>query len=397
MEKVEYTTNRKNLKRLYLKMLSDYVRDYQNEWETLRNEMIANYQPLNICPPEIENVLTASFSLLNKIYTAYEESGLKDSQNSLVHEKLEALFHYEAKDGRQALQPQIALFFMNEKHGFKSKTCHYCGLAFVNAYGYKLVFKDPFDLVMHGDLDDYREFIMNSNGQQYADSTYMRVISKRHTFKNIRDFDNLAIWRHKQGTPFVSERIDNFNRNHFDLDHVLPKSVCPIVGLSLFNFVPSCQVCNEKLKGQRTLGSTEQIRKELSPTELNYSFQAKFILRNTTGGVDKLRYEDHPDDYVLEIKPEARANTREMINIFHLKTRYNFHKKEALRLMDLLHDYDDSHIQMIHNQLLAVDKNTPYTVEKMKSDIFRETSLKDREEVMARMKLDIIDNYRKKH
>jgi len=30
------------------------------------------------------------------------------------------------------------------------------------------------------------------------------------------------------------------DQNHFDLDHVLDKGKCPIVGLSLFNFVPSC-------------------------------------------------------------------------------------------------------------------------------------------------------------
>lgn len=397
MEKVEYTTNRKNMKRLYLMMLDDYLQYARTEWTTLRNDMLIAYPQLSICPVDIEEVLTASFSRLNKIYTKYEASGLKNNQNCDIHERLIKLFHYESKDGREALQPKLARFFMDEKHGVKSKTCHYCGLAYVYSYGYKLIFKDPFDLIMHGELDDYREFIPRPNGQPYSDTTYMKVMNKRHTYTCMNDVDGLAIWRRGARMPKVSESIDEFKRNHFDLDHILPKSICPIVGLSLFNIVPSCQVCNEKLKGQRTLGSTESIRQELSPTDITYSYRAKFVLENITGGIDKLRYEDHSEDYILNIKPEPGANTKEFINLFHLKSRYNFHKKEVLRLMDLLHDYDDYHLQMIHNQLRAVDKNTPYTVEKMKADIFRESSLKKRDEVMARMKLDIIDNYRKNH
>lgn len=33
-----------------------------------------------------------------------------------------------------------------------------------------------------------------------------------------------------------------------DLDHFFPKSEYPLFALSLFNFVPSCQVCNSRMK-----------------------------------------------------------------------------------------------------------------------------------------------------
>lgn len=42
-------------------------------------------------------------------------------------------------------------------------------------------------------------------------------------------------------------KIGTTHKKHFDLDHVLDKGRCPIVGLSLFNFVPSCSVCNERM------------------------------------------------------------------------------------------------------------------------------------------------------
>lgn len=37
-------------------------------------------------------------------------------------------------------------------------------------------------------------------------------------------------------------------KRQFDIDHFLPKGKCPPVALSLFNFVPSCPVCNERIK-----------------------------------------------------------------------------------------------------------------------------------------------------
>lgn len=38
-------------------------------------------------------------------------------------------------------------------------------------------------------------------------------------------------------------------RRTFDVDHFFPKSEYPMFSLSLYNFVPSCQVCNSRVKG----------------------------------------------------------------------------------------------------------------------------------------------------
>lgn len=45
---------------------------------------------------------------------------------------------------------------------------------------------------------------------------------------------------------FSTEEED---RQTFDVDHFFPKSEYPMFSLSLYNFVPSCQVCNSRVKG----------------------------------------------------------------------------------------------------------------------------------------------------
>lgn len=69
-------------------------------------------------------------------------------------------------------------------------------------------------------------------------------------------------------------------------DHVLDKGRCPILALSLFNLVPSCQVCNgNRIKGRRLLYTDARLRKKLSPTNLNYDFEGKVKIevRNKKG------------------------------------------------------------------------------------------------------------------
>lgn len=71
------------------------------------------------------------------------------------------------------------------------------------------------------------------------------------------------------------------SKKYFDLDHVLPKSKCPILALSLFNFVPSCQVCNSRIKKSIPIGKDLGERKVLSPTSNLYDFEnnVRFRLR----------------------------------------------------------------------------------------------------------------------
>lgn len=191
----------------------------------------------------------------------------------------------------------------------------------------------------------------------------------------------------------MSEQIEESISNHFDLDHVLPKSKCPIVGLSLFNFVPSCQVCNEKLKGDVELGETKADRNVLSPTSDTYTFDARFELRQLSSAVPKLGCLAHPDDYMLDLLP-VNPVFKVPIDMFHLKERYNYHKSEALRLRDLLDDYNDSSISMIYNAFEKAGLGRKYTKEKIAEDIFGEDYSMSEHRAFSKLRADIIQQYK---
>lgn len=140
-------------------------------------------------------------------------------------------------------------------------------------------------------------------------------------------------------------------RNHFDIDHFLPKSVCPVTALSLFNLVPSCPVCNERLKKNNILGDTAEETIMHCPTSDIYDFEEQVsICVIPTEAYHSIHYQDNPDKYKIQFITCSKDFDKE-IRMFKLNERYDFHKCEALRLMDLKQDYPDSHIRMIADLL----------------------------------------------
>ncbi len=139
---------------------------------------------------------------------------------------------------------------------------------------------------------------------------------------------------------------DGKEMNHFDLDHVLDWGECPLVGLSLFNFTPSCQVCNEKLKHSDLIGENAVEVTKLSPTSDTYDFRNH--VRICIDPEDKVvdNYLKNADLFTIEFKPlpGGEQDYMKVVKLFCLKERYTYHKSEALRLLDLKHKYDESNI-----------------------------------------------------
>lgn len=89
---------------------------------------------------------------------------------------------------------------------------------------------------------------------------------KKYGISKIFNYDFMGIkkkgitYRHKiismmgvRVCPYCQRQyITNYNNNKettADLDHHYPKSKYPFLALSLYNFIPSCQICNSRMKG----------------------------------------------------------------------------------------------------------------------------------------------------
>lgn len=175
-------------------------------------------------------------------------------------------------------------------------------------------------------------------------------------------------------------------RNHFDIDHFLPKSICPITALSLFNLVPSCPICNERLKRNNILGDTAEETTMHCPTSDIYDFEEQVsICVIPTEAYHSIHYSNNPDMYKIQFVTRSKEYEKE-IKMFKLNDRYDFHKCEALRLMDLKQDYPDSHIRMIADLL---DREKGY----VKECIFGDHFVDEKRRVFAKLHRDILKDY----
>lgn len=137
------------------------------------------------------------------------------------------------------------------------------------------------------------------------------------------------------------EKVSPFNHKgkkvrRFETEHVLDKGNCPLVALSLHNFVPSCGTCNgPAIKGVKTIGDTEAEMKKLSPTNPSYDFwnNVLFVVNPKTN-VSWKRREDNPQNFEIDFVYKD-ADYQKSVDLFGLKSRYNNDcLMDALRLLD---------------------------------------------------------------
>jgi hypothetical protein len=139
----------------------------------------------------------------------------------------------------------------------------------------------------------------------------------------------------------------NVTRRQFDLDHYIPKSKCPILGLSLFNFVPSCQVCNSRLKSEKIIGDNIKEYIKFNPTSKEYTFDFDVKIKLRMKKLDP----EFKDSNNFSIKFNSKNSYEKVVSFFHLEERYDFHIHEAIRLTKLAEKYPDSAINKISHLL----------------------------------------------
>ena len=181
---------------------------------------------------------------------------------------------------------------------------------------------------------------------------------------------------------YINPYVDGVDtKSQFDLDHAIAKSDCPITALSLHNFVPSCPVCNQRLKHKKPLAASDADLMSVAPcSELFDADQNIYFkvmqTRACTGGFVR-----HRENYAMKVI--ARGKYDDYAKLFHLEERYEYHKGEALRLLDLKRKYPASSLKKIAN-ILHRTKDEVY------EDIFGLGFSKDSHRCLDKMKRDIM-------
>ena len=400
MRKISYPKDIDRLKLEYYDVFLGQIDALQEKWEELRPELMVScagtaYQADadTIFPADITTILIADYSQLVDIYIAYRELVNQNRISNDLHEKLKPCFNYKGYNAWfKDFQPDISKFFMKHAEELDLHVCHYCELSYINVYGFYSVYHDFAAFLYNAPDKELMKYIRKADGLPYKDRYYKKVISLRTnpriTHENIVEkFDGLDKRIGKDGKK--SESIINKLKNHFDLDHFLPKSRCPLVALSLMNFVPSCPICNEKLKKDDEIGRLDRdALLKLSPTSNDYNFDDEVEIRVIcNNGPNGLMAQNHPDDYTVKFCTNDNDYQEGIIDEFHLNERYNYHKCEALRLQDLMLNYPKEKIQAMSFALKGYR-----TEAEISEDLFGEHFSKEHHRCFDKLRRDVLSS-----
>ena len=138
-----------------------------------------------------------------------------------------------------------------------------------------------------------------------------------------------------------------------DLDHYYQKDYYPLFALSLFNFIPSCQVCNSRLKG------TNPMEETLYPFEEGFDDDASFKFRLQDCDHDDPKYAESllnswlgmkdvkEQKYKITVEtkegisPEKEKRIKGSKKLFRLEEIYSTHIDKALDISLIARIYDN--------------------------------------------------------
>lgn len=182
-------------------------------------------------------------------------------------------------------------------------------------------------------------------------------------------------------TPFFKK---DKKVRRFKTEHVLDKGECPLVAMSLYNFVPSCCTCNDPtIKGTKTIGDSENEISKLSPTAFGYDFEDKvdFVVNVLPGCKDFLNATSHIGDYEIDFNVRD-VLYQKTIDLFELKSRYNNDnvKSELLKWRDKRQQYPNNIVQEfadirkitfdeMFEELFDLDRKKHFPMEKARRNV----------------------------
>ncbi len=309
-------------------------------WRAVRSLLMTHFPDFThtTLPLHHKDVLTADFAKLAKIYVLYVKNDVRGKKPK-IHNRIKALFNYDFEKVPNPHSTEIRTFFYENSEDFGLSTCHYCDMTYVNIYGVEESETGVLSFLNTASAKALKKVLGNE------DSSIHRITQVRRSkrFVSKADYDSRVKYKRISFDKLSAKiKANNKDHTHFDLDHFLDKARCPIVALSLFNLVPSCTICNQRIKHSDVLGDLDESQLcNYSPTSEAYSFETDVKLKvSMEPRVTFLDYVKNKDKCRLEFECTGTKHYEREVEFFRLKERYNFHRIEALRLMDLRQRYD---------------------------------------------------------
>lgn len=363
-------------------------------------ELNLDEKKINIILKKIDNnynlkkILLCNFSELIMIQDKIRKSPHR--------KKLESFFKKGTKNKikytYETFQPVISKFFMNNNIDLQS--CHYCNVDYINTIEEHYQFNSPPEFISEAPkevlvlIDEISEKTANEIIKKRTSNNIineLKLILGPKVYLKIFNFWNSS---NLSNTSNIDLKNIVIKKNHYTLDHVLPKNEYSFFSLSLYNLVPSCYSCNSKFKHIKEFTVSNELVK-VCPTsdkfELDKMF--KFKLNFNVNDIDfktKIRQVKQIEDVEVKIQNiNSSQIIDEFMEIFKIRPRYEFHKNISFDLIEKRKKYPDTELNDIAS--IFGNKEVFFDKETLKKDIFGKECFESTNSPFEKYKQDIAD------
>lgn len=161
--------------------------------------------------------------------------------------------------------------------------------------------------------------------------------------------------------------ITNFDADKkvstFQLDHFFDKATYPYLALSFYNLIPSCYVCNAKVKLSANTFENNSNKSCIAPNDEKFDFHQKVKFKLFLEPSCKNLHIKSKDDIDITLKEQFTDMYAKYIEIFKLNERYKAHKDIVFDMIQKAELYPDS-------RLKELQELTGIPFQEIKKDIF---------------------------
>ncbi len=141
--------------------------------------------------------------------------------------------------------------------------------------------------------------------------------------------------------------VEGSEKTTADLDHFYPKKKFQLFSLSIYNFIPACQICNQRFKKTK-------INNLLYPFEEGFNDYARFFrdfTRLESNYLTLIGLDEHYDlNISLPTDIGKRVKIQNNIEVFKIKELYENNKRDVNLLINRKYIYSDEYISMLQEK-----------------------------------------------
>ena len=207
-------------------------------------------------------------------------------------------------------------------------------------------------------------------------------IWNRHTF--IQEL-------HVKVCPYCNRQyITSFHKNNHqvttaDIDHYYPKSQYPLLSMNFFNMVPSCSICNSRLKGKKRIN---QIEIHLNPF---FDDTDSLIFAVNNDSLEAL-YNFSNSEVKISVdinRTKNKSNQKRAENskkMFYLPALYNTHIKEVKKIRENINRFSKEYFNNTFNKNYS---GLFDNYEELKQAVFHFNYISAGDEPLTKLKRDV--------